>query len=159
MIETHLDTTKAQGHILMSPNVSLSWRGMKIYLWLISSLLFLIAMYFTYIGAWMVVPFAGLEILALNFLTVWVAYQCRRKQVIHVGDNWIRVEKGYQSPRYTWESELFWTRLVTHKSPYHGHLVKVFLHSKQRKLEIGEFLNEDDKKLLINTLRNVIRVD
>ncbi|MEJ2141049.1 MAG: DUF2244 domain-containing protein [Gammaproteobacteria bacterium] len=159
MIESNLDISKGQGHIVVCPNMSGQWQTTKLFLGIVSCLALLIAIAFALLGLWMILPFAGLEIIALVSLMYWVAHQCRRKQVIHFEDNRIRVENGYHLPKSTWESELFFTRLLIDKPPYRGgQPLKVFLRSKQQQLELGEFLNEQDKKKLIGELRGVINV-
>lgn len=159
MIESNLDRANSQGHIVVCPNMSGQWQTTKRFLWIVSSLAILIATAFALVGLWMILPFAGLEIIALVSLMYWVAHQCRRKQVITFEDNKVLVEKGIYNPESTWESELFFTRLFIDKPPYRGgQPLKVFLRSQQQQLEIGEFLNEDDKKKLIAELRGVISV-
>lgn len=158
MVESNLDVTNIQGQIIVSPNMSGDWRITKLCLWIISGLVLLIGATFSLLGLWLVFPFAGLEVIALVSLMVWVAHQCRRKQVITFEDNRIQVEKGYRTPGLSWDSELFFTRLLIYKPMYRGHLCRIFLRSKEQKLEIGEFLNEQDKKRLITELRSVISV-
>ena len=158
MIEANLNTTGSQGHIVVCPNMSAEWRITKLLLWMISTIAVLIGIGFAVAGLWLILPFSGLEVMALVGLMYWVAHQCSRKQVIYLQDTRIIVEKGYRTPRFAWESELFWTRLIVEESPYRGHPRRLILRSKQQQLEIGEFLNEDDKKKLIATLRGVITV-
>lgn len=159
MIESNLDSSRGRGQIVVCPNSSGQWQTTKLFLWLVSILALLIATAFALLGLWLILPFAGLEILALVSLIYWVAHQCRRQQVIHVDDNRIRVETGHHSPSFTWESELFFTRLFIDKPPYRdGQPLKLFLRSQQQQLEIGEFLNEQDKKKLIAELRGVVAV-
>lgn len=157
MVESNVDSA-GDGHIVVSPNLSSQWQTTKILLWIISCVALFIGTIFAFLGLWMILPFAGIEVLALVLVTYWVACRCRHKQVIHFDDNRIRVEKGYLTPRLAWDSELFWTRLIINKSPYRGHPSKLILRSKQQQLEIGEFLNEHDKKKLIAELRHVISV-
>ena len=158
MIESNLDTTKDQGHIVLCPNTSTSWRTTKIILCCISCIALLIATGFAFAGLWMILPFAGLEVMALVLLTLWVAHQCQRQQVIYLDGERILVEQGHHVPKFTWEAELFWTRLIIDKSPYRGHANRLILRSKHEQLEIGEFLNEQDKKKLIAELRGVVKV-
>jgi uncharacterized membrane protein len=159
MVESNLDISKGQGHIVVCPNMSGQWQTTKLFLWLISSLVLFIATIFALLGLWVILPFAGIEIIALVSLMYWVTHQCRRKQVITLSDNRIFVEAGYTSPGSSWESELFFTRLFVDKPPYRdGKPVKVFLRGRQQQLEIGEFLNEEDKQKLITELRSVIIV-
>ena len=158
MVETSLDCAKKQGQIILYPNRSADWRTVKIFLWSISCFMMTIAFAFAYSGLWMVLPFAGLEILALVLLMYWVALQCRRQQVIRIADHRIVVEKGYESPRQTWQSELFWVRLVISPPPYRGHPRRLYLRNKQNQLEIGEFLNDEDKKRLVADLNGVVNI-
>ena len=159
MVESPLNLTKSQGQIMVCPNMSGQWQTTKLFLWLISCLALFIATAFALLGLWMILPFAGIEIIALVSLVYWVAHQCRRKQIITISENRILVETGYTSPKTSWESEVFFTRLFIDKPPYRdGKPMKVFLRGKQQQLEIGEFLNEEDKHKLITELRSVISV-
>lgn len=158
MVEINLDCAKKHGQIILSPNRSADWRTVKLVLWGISSFMMLIGLSFAFLGLWMVLPFAGLEVLALVLLMYWVALQCRRQQVIRIGDHQIVVEKGYESPRQTWQSELFWARLVISPPAYRGHPRRLYLRSKQEQLEIGEFLNDEDKKRLVAELNGVVSI-
>jgi len=88
----------------------------------------------------------------------WVALQCRRQQVIRFGDHQIVVEKGYETPTQTWASELFLTRLIVARAPGPGRPQRLYLRGKQQQLEIGEFLNEEDKIRLVAELRGVVHI-
>ena len=159
MVESNLDISKGQGHIVVCPNMSGHWQITKLFLWIISCLALFIATAFALLGLWVILPFAGIEVMALVSLMYWVAHRCRRKQVITLNNNRILVETGYTSPESSWESELFFTRLYIDKPPYRdGKPMKVFLRGKQQQFEVGEFLNEEDKNKLITELRSVISI-
>lgn len=158
MIESNLDSTIGQGHIVVCPNRSAHWQRTKLWLWCISTVALLISVGFALAGLWLILPFAGFEVMALVFLTSWVAHQCHRQQVIYIDDGRVLVEKGRHAPKVSWEAELFWARLVVDPPVYRGHPNKLFLRSKQQKIEIGEFLNEQDKKRLVAELRGMIHV-
>lgn len=158
MLESKLDIIKGEGHIILCPNMSASWRTTRRLLWLVSMIALAIASMFAVTGLWLILPFAGLEIITLVSLMYWVAIQCCRKQVITLANNRILVEKGYHTPNMSWESELFWTRLVVQQAPYRGHPSRLFLCSKQETLEIGEFLDENEKKNLVAEIRQVVTV-
>ena len=158
MVESNLDITNGKGYIVMCPNMSADWNTTKRFLWGISIVSFMVAIGFSLAGYWMILPFAGIEVLTLVTFMYWVSHQCYRQQVIHFHDNHICVESGRHSPQQTWESELFWTRLVIRKPPYRGHPETLLLRSRQEQVEIGEFLNEEDKEKLVTELRKVISV-
>jgi len=158
IVEISLDSAKKQGQIVLCPNRSADWRTVKLFLWVVSVFALSIGLFFACFGLWMVLPFAGLEVLVLVAMMYWVALQCRRQQVIRYGDHQIVVEKGYESPEQTWASELFLTRLVIDRSPGFGRPQRLFLRGKQQQLEIGEFLNDEDKKKLVSELRGVVNI-
>ena len=51
---------------IIRPNSSLSWRGNKIFFFILFSISFIIAISFAMVGMWMIIPFAGLEMLLLG---------------------------------------------------------------------------------------------
>lgn len=159
MIDSDIDSEKGQGRIVLCPNMSGHWHTTRLLLVIVSLLALIIATAFALLGLWLILPFTGLEVVALISLMYWVAHQCRRKQVITLADNRVLVEKGIDSPEVSWESDLFFTRLIVEKPPYRGgQPLKIYLRSQQQQVELGEFLNEDDKKKLITELRNVISI-
>jgi len=158
MVESRLDIAGRQGQIILYPNRSASWKSIKQFLWAISVFAFTIAFSFAFFGLWMVLPFAGLEIFALVGLMYWVALQCRRQEVIRIVDHRIVVEQGYETPKKTWQSDLFMTRLVIDRPTGYGRPRRLFLRGSQQQLEIGQFLNEEDKKLLVAELRGVVGI-
>jgi len=158
MVESSLDSAKTHGLIVLYPNRSASWRTIKLFLWFVSVFAMIIGLSFAFVGLWVVLPFAGLEVLALALFMYWVALQTRRQQVIRIGDHQIIVEQGYRSPTKVWESDLFLTRLVINAPPYRGHPQRLYLRGREQQLEIGEFLNEEDKEKLVAELRGAVNI-
>ena len=158
MIESNLDIHQSEGHIIVCPNMSSRWKATRMLLWFISVLSISIGVFFALMGLWLILPFAGLEVMTLVTVMYWVAHQCCRQEVIHLDGDKLRVEKGYRTPHSSWESEIFWTRLIVDKPPYQGHPFRIILRGRDEQLEIGEFLNESDKKKLLSELRRLITV-
>jgi len=158
MIETNIDNTLARGHIVVSPNLSAQWRTTKIFIWVVSSFALTIGLVFALAGLWMILPFAGLEVLAIVILMYHVARKCHRQQVIYLDDGRIRVEAGYRSPQLAWDDEVFWTRLIVNKANHPWHPDTLILRGRQQQIEIGEFLNAEDKKQLVAQLRPLVSV-
>ena len=66
--------------LTLKPNRSISWKGNLIFLLLISTPILIIAFGFLYVGAPIILPFAGLEILIVLFASYYV-YQKTNKPV------------------------------------------------------------------------------
>ena len=158
MIESNIDRNLERGHIVVSPNLSAEWRTTKIFIWIVSCIALTIGLVFALAGLWLILPFAGLEVLAIVILMYHVARQCHRQQVIYLEAGKIRVEAGYRSPQLAWDDEVFWTRLIVNKADHPWHPDKLILRGRQQQIEIGEFLNAEDKKHLVAQLRPLVCV-
>ena len=108
---------------------------------------------FAFVGLWMILPFAGIEIIVLLIVMYRVARQCYRRQVIHLSPAKIRVEQGITQPHFVWESELFWTRLIVQQPGHVWHAPRIMLRGRNEQIEIGAFLTELEKNELIKKLR------
>jgi uncharacterized membrane protein len=156
MIETRLQSLES-GHIILSPNLSARWQTNVRFLYIAVFFALVIGFGFASVGLWLVLPFTGLEIAALVSLIYYVAHKCHRIEVIYFDTHRIRVERGYRSPKSRWTSDKFWTRLIIGK-PTLGHPLRLFLRGRDEQIEIGAFLNNNDKQKLLDELRQHIHV-
>jgi uncharacterized membrane protein len=153
MITGQLSSEQGNGQLVLSPNLSAGWRSTKIFIVILCSFSLGIALIFALAGLWMILPFAGAEVMALLLLMHRVACKCYRKQVIQLSPTSIRIEQGRTAPQLVWESPLFWARLQIQASHYHTHAPKIFLRGQNDKIELGDFLHEQEKQELIKKLR------
>lgn len=131
------------------PNKSASWRFNK---YLILSLLFisaLISISFAMLGAWVILPFAGLEIAALSTALYWVCWKLNYRQVISVDEETIRIEKGHYYPVQTFEIPRGGSMLMVAKTKHKWDSPNVHVKSGAEEIVLGEFLNKDDTQELI----------
>jgi uncharacterized membrane protein len=78
--------------------------------------------------------------------------------VIHLNQDAIKVEQGQHFPRFSWQSELFWTRLIIQPAAHTWHSDKLFLRGRHDQIEIGAFLSEQEKFELVKQLRSYVSV-
>lgn len=157
MVETKLNSVEA-GHIVLSPNLSARWRTNVNFLYIATFFAFVIGVGFASIGLWLILPFTGIEIFALVSLVYYVAHKCHRIEVIHFDSQKICVERGYRAPESSWSSDTFWTRLVVGEQTNPRYPIRLFLRGRQEQIEIGAFLNNDDKQKLLKELRQFVHV-
>ena len=112
--------------LTLKPNRSISWKGNMLFLLLISTPILIIAFGFLYIGAPIILPFAGLEIVIVLIASYYV-YQKSNKQ-----------------------EKKFWIRTIKE-------LIHIVISSKGERVPVGDFLTEDDKKILIEKMDEIIR--
>ncbi|HBS27306.1 MAG TPA: hypothetical protein DD827_09325 [Gammaproteobacteria bacterium] len=98
--------------IVIQPNASLSKKGA---FWLVSSLsvvMLLISAWFAWLGLWLIAPFAGLEIILLVVIFRYVLKDSRRKQVIEISTDEVRIEEGIDCPECASSFKRSWVQVV-----------------------------------------------
>lgn len=142
--------------LIVQANQSMSW---KANLWLAASLGVIclgIALAMAAFGYWMIIPFAGAEILFILFCLHWTLHRLSRKEVITVNEDAVRLEWGYQHPEKCVDLPRQWSKLKYDcpDSPFEvGHL-SLGAHGKYYAL--GQCLGRDEKKVLFAELDSAL---
>lgn len=144
--------------IVAEPNRSASWQTNKVVLIMMCCLSGAIALGFTALGAWPILPFAGLEMIALGSALYYVCWKLRYRHVITLERDTVRIQKGHYYPRKSWEIPFDEAALsvIPEKHPWDGPEISLF--SKGEEISLGEFLNRDDSLKLLALLRGKLRV-
>lgn len=144
--------------IIAQPNRSSTWRANLLLLLALAVPSLAIAISFALLGAWPILPFAGLELLALGTALYYVNWKLQYRHVITVSDDSVRIDKGFYRPRQSWQFPRQCTGLVItpEKHPWDGPELSV--HDKHESVSLGEFLNREDILELIALLRKELRV-
>ena len=77
------------------------------------------------------------------------------KEVITFDDDYVLVERGRDNVEESWKYHRPWTRVFVRKKA-RGHLKQVFIRAHGKELELGSFLNKQDKEILIKDLKDVV---
>ena len=94
MVILHTEVAAGEAIFTLRPNCSFSWRGMKIAFFVLAVSLICVAVYFAAQGAWLVLPFTGLEILLLGAGIYTSARRGTTREVIHIGHADVAVYRG-----------------------------------------------------------------
>jgi len=152
MVE-HLDSPDGT-RLLLTPNRSLSWRG-NVRIWLALLLLSgVIATGMALAGAWVIVPFAGLELAALATGFYLTARACQRREVLTIGSEDLHLEKGRtrKLAEWTWPKPYVRVQLNAPSHPFAP--PKLILSHRDTQVSLGSFLNVDDTEALIQVLES-----
>ena len=152
MIAIDHDNNSVGATIILKPNISADFAWNMRSLTPLFILIATIAIFFSSLGAWLILPFAGLEILLVILaIYFWFSY-CIPTEVIRILDDQVILEKGRRKLEQQWQCQRFWVkaRIYPHTGWY---LPRVTLQCRNMEIEIGNFLNKDDKELLIRELR------
>jgi len=142
---------------VIRPNSSLSWRGNLIFLATLATICFGIAGGFAWMGLWLVLPFAGIEVGVLAAALYICSRQARRCEVVRITDRQVEVEVGYEKPELKREFARSWVQVVLEPSRLKHHRSRLVLRAYGRDFEIGACLPEDERRALALALRQAIR--
>ncbi len=142
--------------LVLSPNCSISWRELIIF-YLITCLLALaIGLFFAFNGMWMVLPFSGLEMLALGTGLYIVSRNAHRREVISLDEHHVRVEKGIDKVDHRWKFQTHWTRLKVAEKDGRRSGKELSLGSHGEYVVVGDFLSKNEKDDLAFRLKDCI---
>ena len=140
--------------ITLSPNSSLTGIYRIIFLASISFICVGIATVFYFFGAYLILPFAGIEI-AILLIAFYLSFKwSSRKELIYISQEVVKIEKGIHKAEYLWEEFRTFTSFQIEKDANKS--LRLSFRSKGDNVIVGDFLNDDDKNILINEIRNII---
>lgn len=131
----------------------MSWRGNQLFLLGMICLSGLISVGFALIGAWVILPFAGLEMLALGSALYYVSWKLSYQQVIVIYEDSVAIDKGVYKPRKSWLFSREELSLSVQPEEHEWSTPVIQLRHKQSLVEIGEFLNQADCRRLLALLK------
>jgi uncharacterized membrane protein len=108
-------------------------------------------------GFWPVLPFAGLELLALGVAFYLCHLRSQWREIVAIDADIVRVEKGRRQAEERWECPSFWARVQLEKSPIAWYPSTLTIAYQGRRVEIGRFLSEDERGALADALRRGLR--
>tara|TARA_B100001778_G_scaffold17297_1_gene13070 strand:- start:175 stop:654 length:480 start_codon:yes stop_codon:yes gene_type:complete len=140
--------------ISLSPNSSLVGIYRVIFLASITVVCGGIATIFYFFGAALILPFAGLE-LTLLFIAFYLSFRwSSKKEKIYISHEIVKIEKGINKAEYLWEEFRTFTSFQVKRNKDKS--IRMSFRSKGEDVFVGDFLNEDDKILLKDSVTEII---
>ena len=158
MVAAYHDAGTPNYRFVIRPNCSLSWKGAQLFFAGMCAVSFGIAIGFTMMGAWLVLPFAGLEMGVLGVCLYLGACRSAASEVVSIRDDIVEIQirKRGRAPLRVCHFQRTWAR-VNMWRPVNGWLPsRLTIRSHGREMEIGADLNEDERESLARELRRVI---
>ncbi len=150
----HIEGAEAQGvgeFSLFTRRInSLSERAFGITVGSLAVFSLTVAVVFSALGAWLILPFAGLEAMALYWVYGWVRRHAQDSEslVIRGNDVVLAVREAAQTRRYAFNRA--WARLVVEQQ---SRGVRLALRSHGREVEIGRYLDSGGRQRLARELK------
>ncbi len=153
MVESEHDADTGEKTIVLKPNGSLTRGQAYILLIFCGVLMGTVAGFSAALGAWLVLPFSGLEWVLLAYCLHLSLGQSREREVITITDDLVRVEKGRDRPEQTYKFQRAWVMLHWIQSPIRGRPSRLTLSLHGKEVEIGRFLVESERQVLARELK------
>ena len=133
----------------LAPNKSSSINENLVFFGFLSLICLTFGIGFFFIGATMILPFAGLEVLALILIIRINRKWLNQKQVLYLDKLYVKIEKD--------DKKMIFDRFLSKFLVEQNNSKKVlYLKSNNEKIEIGSFLNEEEKEELIDLLKKKV---
>ena len=145
-------------HLRLLPNRSASWSDTK---WLMLVMVFfvmVIAIAWAFVGAWVILPFAGIEVGLLAYIMYRVSLSTYRLEEIIITSEDITVNRG-RIPLSSFQESHQLKRTELHieitETENDWHLPQINIVTPSKTLTIGTFLSLQDRKALTEYLQNL----
>ena len=138
--------------IITRPNCSLSEAGRLLFFCVMLLLSLVIAVGFALIGAWLIFPFAGLEMVGLGWALYYISchtgdYEC----IVVSGDRVLVETRSYKTVEKV-EFQRHWVQVIV--QPPLGHRrCRVWMRASGREVEVGRFVDDDGRMELSRQIK------
>ena len=144
-------------NITVLPYRSLSKKGFKQLMFIVSFIFFSVGGFFWYIGAWPVFGFLGLDVFLLYYAFKINYNSGEIFETIKIIREKLSITRNFPSgKKQVWDLETYWTKveILTPSRNQHNLIVK----SKDKVVLLGSFLNLNDKKRLLNKIESALKL-
>lgn len=156
MVKTSTDVNTGRSTIVLRPNNSASWQFNLIIVSSLAFIAFCISTFYALQGLWLIFPLAALEISFLLFCLYLRQRANNKTEIITFDETTVIVERGYHYAEQSWKYHRIWTKIFIERPSPRSHQKQVFIRSHGKQLELGSFLNKQDKDILIKDLKTVV---
>jgi len=141
---------------VLAPNCSITWRELLLF-YLFTCLVALgVGLFFMLQGLWLVLPFSGLEMLALGTGLYLTSRKVYRREVITLDPEHTRIEKGVQRIDQSWEFKTPWIRIIDELPDRRRPRRQLAISMYGESVEVGSFLADSEKDQLAFQLKDCI---
>ena len=142
--------------IELAPNCALSLRGAALFFGTIAAVTLAIATLFVLQGYWPVLPFAGLELVFLGWALATSLRRRHWRERILVSEDEIAIETAVRGELTRTVFSRHWARIKLRAPFYALHPSRLVVESHGRAVEIGGFLNEEERRRLALRLKRIV---
>ena len=140
---------------IAKPNASASAESVSRLLLGLGILTVLIALAFMHIGAWMVLPFAGLELVLVVLAFVWVLKHSDDYEKITIVEDHVEIEQSVLGKIKHVRFQRYWTRITLRESE--NGKTSLWIGSRNQEVEFGrDTMNNAQRAELVSHLKRTL---
>ena len=145
----------ANFELVARPNCSLTAECKVLVVAAIGLISFVIAIFFACMGAWMVLPFAGLELVAVGYAFYYMhCHSCDYERIVIVDDEVSIETKSYRTYRQTCFNR-YWVKVFLKEMPGGDHAL--FLRSHGKEVKFGHsYMTSEERVELASQLKQQV---
>lgn len=136
----------------LQPNCAMNWRWTKRLFLGVFCCMAASSVYWVSLGAWLVLPFFGLELLVLGLGLYLSAVAGSTREVVHIDGNQVRILRGRSQLEAVTTLPRHWTRVVLIQDPRGWYLSRLQLRCHGKQVEIASKLVESERLDLADEL-------
>jgi len=154
-----LEKTDPDEHLydfLIRPNRSMTAKGMTLFVVCVGLAVFLIALRFVLLGAWVILPFAILEIglLAAGF---WLYERTSRyRETVRLSRKNILITQESVKGKKSWQFNPHWVQVSLSLDAKDWYPSQLFIRSHGKQVEIGACLTNKEREDLSRALKHAM---
>jgi len=156
MISCEFDDRDTSACIILQPNRSWTWRANVYFIATLMVVSLTMAGFFTGKGFWMILPFTVLEIAVLTASLYYCVRRTHITEVLRLNRDRLIFERGVRRPALRLELERYFTRFFVQPARHPWYKKRIELKCRDRALEVGQFLTDEEKDELVSKLRQII---
>ncbi|QKT03293.1 DUF2244 domain-containing protein [Ectothiorhodospiraceae bacterium 2226] len=158
MVDAYCDADHDDCRFVLRPDRSLPWRTLMLVYAGIATVCLGVGVFWALQGAWLVLPFAGIEVLALGAAFYLSALRGRDCEIVSVAEETVAVQKGRARPTESYSFPRRWAQVILKHPSARIHPLRLAIRSHGREVELGAFLRDDEREKLAQALARAIGV-
>ena len=135
----------------------MTWSQAKRFIALVTAMSALIGGVLAGSGYWLVMPFSGLEALAVAVAFYLVLRDGERREWVRIEDDQLVIETGRRECEQRHEFNGLWVRVQLARSIYRYHPTRLLIGSRGRAIEVGRFLTDSERETFSQSLINALK--
>ena len=140
-----MNQVAADFEMVARPNSSLTAKGRVYAVVIIAAISLAVALGFSLIGAWLVLPFAGIELLAIGYAFYYIHCHSQDYESIVIEGDQISVEKKSYKAVSKMVFNRYWVKVLLRLTPNGDQMLSLRSHGKE--IDFGRSYMTNDQRL------------